>query len=71
MTSIGTLLLYALGLYVVAGVIFGIAYVLYGVTRTLGQPTTVSAGARVLLFPASAALWPLVLSRWLRASTKR
>ena len=71
MNSIGALILYAFGLYLAAGVVVGISFVLYGVTRALGQPATVSAGARVLLFPASAALWPLVLSRWLKALTRR
>jgi hypothetical protein len=35
-----------------------------GVTQV--QPAPVTIGARVLLFPAAAALWPIVLSRWLR-----
>jgi hypothetical protein len=67
MTSIGALLVYAAGLYVAAGIVIGLAFVLYGVTRVLDQPASVSAGARILLFPASAALWPLVLRRWLNA----
>jgi hypothetical protein len=68
MTSIAALLLYAAGLYVAAGVVIGLAFVLYGVTRVFEHPATVSPGARVLLFPASAALWPLVLRRWVNAS---
>jgi hypothetical protein len=63
--SISALLLYAAGLYVTAGVVFGLAFVAYGVTRVLEHGAKVSAGARLLLFPASAALWPLVLRRWL------
>jgi hypothetical protein len=71
MTSIGALLLYAFGLYVAAGVLIGGAFVLFGITRVLEHPATVSPGARILLFPASAALWPLVLRRWLKAPVHR
>jgi hypothetical protein len=69
--TIGILLLYAFGLYVAVGVAVGIAFACYGVTRVLEHPTTVSLGARILLFPASAALWPLVLRRWLSAPVHR
>jgi hypothetical protein len=61
------MLLYALALYVATGMVFAFAFVLYGITHVLDHPATVSAGARVLLFPASALLWPLVLRRWLKA----
>lgn len=69
--TIGTLLLYAFGVYVAVGVAVGIAFVSHGVTRVLDHPATVSLGARLLLFPASAALWPLILRRWLKAPTHR
>jgi hypothetical protein len=67
----GTLFLYAFGLYVAVGITVGIAFVCFGITRVLEHPATVSVGARVLLFPASAALWPLVLRRWLSAPVQR
>jgi hypothetical protein len=65
--TIGSILLYAFGVYVAVGVVAGVAFVLFGVTRVFGRPTPVSTGARILLFPASAALWPLVLRRWLKS----
>jgi hypothetical protein len=65
------MLLYAFALYVAAGLVFASAFVLYGVTRVLDHPATVSAGARVLLFPASILLWPLVLRRWLKAPARQ
>jgi hypothetical protein len=64
------MLLYALALYVAAGMVVAFAFVLYGATRALEHPATVSAGARVLLFPASTLLWPLVLRRWLKAPAR-
>jgi hypothetical protein len=71
MISIPLILLYALALYVAVGVVIGIAFVLSGITRVLDHPTPVSPGARVLLFPASAALWPLVLRRWMKSQAGR
>jgi hypothetical protein len=64
-------LLYALALYVAAGLAVALAFVASGVTRALEHPAPVSAGARVLLVPASAALWPLILRRWLKASARQ
>ena len=71
LTTFGTMLLYAAALYVAAGIAIGIAFVVFGVTRVLEHPAPVSAGARILLFPASAALWPLVLTRWLGTPASR
>ena len=63
--------LYALYLYAVLGLVTGLAFVTLGVTRVLGEPATVSVGARILLLPASVALWPYILLRWLRARKVR
>ena len=51
-------------LYLMAGFATGIAFVIFGVTRVQAAPVTV--GARILLLPGATALWPLVLSRWMR-----
>jgi hypothetical protein len=68
MDSIATLLLYGFALYLATGVAVGLAFVTVGVTVV--QPAPVTAGARVLLLPGAIALWPLVLSRWLRAGSR-
>ena len=61
------ILLYALGLYVFAGLVIAAAFVTFGVTQVLPHHPGVTVGARVLLFPGAAALWPYVLIRWLEA----
>ena len=66
MHSLVALLLNALALYAVVGVVTALAFVLFGVTRV--QPAPVSPGARVLILPGAAALWPYVVARWLRAA---
>ena len=41
-----------------------LAFVAFGVTRV--QPAPMSLGARILILPGAAALWPYVLIRWLQ-----
>ena len=58
-------LLNALALYAALGAGVAIAFAMGGVTRV--QPAPVSLGARILILPGAAVLWPYVLTRWLRA----
>lgn len=58
-------LLNALALYAGIGAAVALAFAAFGVTRV--QPASVSLGARVLILPGAAALWPVVLIRWLKA----
>lgn len=62
---------FAIGLllYVAAGLVAGVAFVIFGVTTVQSAPVTV--GARILLLPAATALWPIVLSRWLQSRRPR
>jgi hypothetical protein len=57
-------LLNALALYAAVGAVTALAFVIFGVTRV--QPAPVSLGARILILPGAAALWPYVLLRWIR-----
>ena len=57
-----TIFVNVLALYAAAGAVTALAFVTFGVTRV--QPEPVSIGARILLFPGAAALWPCVLMRW-------
>jgi hypothetical protein len=57
-----TIFVNALALYAAVGAVTALAFVTVGVTRVQDEP--VSVGARVLLFPGAAALWPVVLVRW-------
>ena len=56
-------LLYALGLYALLGLVTAVAFVSFGVTQVL--PYSMTLGARILVLPGAAALWPYVLARWL------
>ncbi|MGE0481355.1 MAG: hypothetical protein AB7Q17_12880 [Phycisphaerae bacterium] len=65
--SIAHSILIGVGAYVVVGVVFASAFVTRGVGRIDAAARGASPGFRLLIFPASAALWPLLLQRWLRA----
>jgi hypothetical protein len=69
MDAIATTIAIGVALYVAAGLVTAIAFVTSGVTAVQSAPVTV--GARILLLPAATALWPLVLSRWLKARRPR
>jgi hypothetical protein len=58
-------LLDLLALYAALGLMTAGAFVTFGVTRV--QPAAMSPGARILILPGAAALWPYVVIRWLRA----
>jgi hypothetical protein len=62
------IVLIALAVYAAAGVAVAAAFVAFGVGRVLPEPVPVTVGARVLIFPGAAALWPYVLLRWLKSS---
>jgi hypothetical protein len=57
------------GAYAVAGLAFAAWFVLTGHRRLDDKPMT--SGARVLLVPGAAALWPLLLARTVAAGSTR
>ena len=67
----GMIFLYALALYVAAGLCTAAAFVTLGVGRVLPHAMSFTLGARLLLFPGAAALWPVVLARWRKSRSVR
>jgi hypothetical protein len=68
MNAVATVLLAGAALYLGIGLAFALAFVVAGVSVIANAPVTV--GARILIVPAAAALWPLVLARWRRARSR-
>lgn len=72
--SLAIILLYGLAIYAVVGLCTAAAFVACGVTQVmtqaLGAPTSMTAGARIMIFPGAAALWPYVLLRWLKSGRR-
>jgi hypothetical protein len=65
--SVGGAVLVLIGLYAIVGLGVAVAFVLAGAALVLPQKMEFTFGARLLLIPGSAALWPYVLRRWLKA----
>jgi hypothetical protein len=65
--SVSGVIWFGLELYAAVGVITALAFVSFGVVRVLPHPMPVSVGARILIAPGAAALWPYIVIRWLRA----
>jgi len=61
------LLVSAVAAYALVGIIFAFAFVTRGVGVVDADARGAPVGFRVLIFPASAALWPLLTRRWLAA----
>jgi hypothetical protein len=53
--------------YAAVGFVFAIAFLARGVSRIDGQAAGAGLGFRLMIFPGVAALWPLLLKRWIRA----
>ena len=60
------IVLEALAAYALCGIVIGVAFVVIGISQVMPH-ITVTPGARLLLLPGTAALWPLVLGRWLKS----
>ena len=54
------------GIYAAVGLLFAIAFVTKGVARVDSMAAGAGWGFRLLILPGAAALWPLLLRRWLR-----
>jgi hypothetical protein len=64
------IILDVLALYVLAGAVTALGFVTFGISRVLPAGTPVTVGARVLLWPGAALLWPYVLLRWVKGGVR-
>jgi hypothetical protein len=61
------ILLSALSLYGALGAIFAVAFVCRGIEQVDPAARHAPLGFRLIVAPGSAALWPLLLVRWVQA----
>ena len=59
-----------IAIYLVCGLLFAVPFVLVGVKRIDSHAAQGSWGFRLLIFPGTLALWPLLLRRWLKGISK-
>ncbi|HEU0007477.1 MAG TPA: hypothetical protein VFS12_15945 [Terriglobia bacterium] len=57
-----------LSVYGLLGLLFGVCFVTVGVSRLDPMAKGTGPGFRLLILPGVAALWPLLLYRWLGGS---
>ena len=67
---VAELLVDALTAYGLAGLVFGVAFVTMGIQRVDSVAEHAPLGFRLIVLPGAAALWPLLLVRWLRAAPR-
>ena len=63
--SVAVALVRGLGLYLGLGLVFALAFVARGLERVDAAARGATLGFRLILLPAAAALWPLLLRRWI------
>ena len=66
--TVAEVLVLAVSAYLACGLLFGLAFVTAGVGRVDAAARGTSAGFRLLILPGTAALWPFLAVRWLRAA---
>ena len=66
LTSLATTLVTLATLYVAIGLLFGVAFVLRGVSRIDPAAQRGSWGFRLIILPGAVAFWPLLARRWIK-----
>ena len=64
--QVAELLINVLAAYGVAGAVFAVAFVAKGIQRVDSVAEHAPWGFRLIVLPGIAALWPLLLVRWVR-----
>jgi hypothetical protein len=62
-------LLDLLGVYAGAGLLFAIAFLTVGISRVDPDSKGSGVGFRLIILPGVAALWPVLLTRWVGKRT--
>ena len=65
-----TTILIIVAIYLAAGLIFAIPFVLKGVTQIDEGAIGSKWGFRVIIIPGVMVFWPLLLKKWMKASKK-
>jgi hypothetical protein len=66
--TIARLLVYGAEIYLGLGLVFALCFAFAGAGRIDPAARSSTPGFRLLIVPASAALWPLLARRWLRGT---
>ena len=64
--GVAEILVWLLGIYAASGVLFAAWFVASGMQRMDEAAVRAGIAFRLLMFPGVAALWPYLLSRWMK-----
>jgi len=67
---IAIFLLSAFAAYLIFGVVFALAFVLFGVERVDATAHGSTPGFRLIIIPGAMLLWPILLRKWLKVTKK-
>jgi hypothetical protein len=65
--TLASFILWVAAAYTAAGVVFAIAFTARGAAAIDQSAGGAPLGFRLLIFPGAVALWPLLLSKWIRS----
>jgi hypothetical protein len=66
MMAFTNLIVWLVGIYAFIGLLFGLLFVTWGVSRIDPSARGAGVGFRLMVLPGVMALWPLMGRRWLR-----
>lgn len=66
--TIAEWIVYLAMIYAATGVLFAVAFIAFGVRRIDSAAKGSPIAFRLLILPGVAALWPVLLKRWLRSA---
>ena len=64
-------ILLIMGMYVVAGFCFALAFISRGVDKIDESARGSSIGFRLIILPGTLVFWPLLLAKWLQSSKSK
>ena len=67
-SEVAELVVGAFALYLLTGILFAAAFVAFGIHRVDPVAEHAPLGFRLIVIPGVAALWPLLLGRWIRST---
>ena len=62
-----TIILSVLGFYIMIGFLFAVAFVIKGIKVVDLATASTSKSFKLMMFPGSVGLWPVLLRKWIKA----
>ena len=66
MMAFANLIVWLVAIYAIIGLLFGLPFLMWGVSRIDPSARGAGVGFRLIILPGVMAFWPLMARRWLR-----